>query len=602
MKIRRLIINNYFLIIVLLVASALRLYKLGTVPPHLTPDEASLGYNAYSILKTGRDEYGQLLPIIFKSFGDWKPGLYIYLTVPFVAIFGLNEWAVRLPSAITGVVVVWLLYKIVPLLFKTKKTQLRTTNYQLLALISAFLLAINPWHIHFSRGAWEVNVALTLTLAGIYFFLKAINSHSEFAPESIRGDPSTSPGVVSHLVSLRMTRVRLMTGRLFSKRINIIWSTFFFSLTLVTYQGAKMSTIIVVVLLILIYRNDLNRVLQASTRKVIVAVIVGVIIVLPVITSAFQGKTGRLEVFSIFSYKRPAEYVEKLVKQGNEERGSFSYYLFHSEGVNFARGVLGRWFNHFSSRFLFFEGDWQNLRHSAPNHGMLLLVDLILIPLGIFFFIRNRLSRGGLFVLLWLILAPLPAVLTRDQVQAVRAYNMLIPLILVSAYGATYFFGRLGKFGRLGLIGICALSLAFFLDAHFVHLSVHNAKHWYYGYEQVIQNIADIQNNHDTIVFQQSYDQPYIYYLFYTRYEPKKYQSFSYLTKGATEGDVGYVEHINNVWFTPINWSWIKSQEKILVIGDPVEIPQEHHLDGFRLVEEIIYPDGRTIFKIVEKI
>ena len=65
-------------------------------------DEAALGYNAYSILETGRDEYGQILPIIFKSFGDYKPGFYVYLTLPFIKVFGLNELSVRLPSIILG--------------------------------------------------------------------------------------------------------------------------------------------------------------------------------------------------------------------------------------------------------------------------------------------------------------------------------------------------------------------------------------------------------------------------------------------------------------------------------------------------------------------
>src|SRR5687768_12237216 len=93
---------GYLLVVIMIVAAILRLWKLGSIPPGLTPDEASLGYNAYSILKTGRDEYGQLFPTVFKSFGDYKPGLYTYAVIPFVALFGLNEWTVRLPSALAG--------------------------------------------------------------------------------------------------------------------------------------------------------------------------------------------------------------------------------------------------------------------------------------------------------------------------------------------------------------------------------------------------------------------------------------------------------------------------------------------------------------------
>jgi len=169
--------RNWMLFGIVLMAAILRLWKLGSIPPHLTPDEAALGYNAYSILKTGRDEYGNLLPIIFKSFGDFKPGLYVYLTVPFVAIFGLTEFAVRLPSALSGIIAVWLMYKIILEFFAKQKDQSPITNHRSLAIIAALMLSISPWHIHFSRGAWEVNVALTLTLAGIYFFLRSIEKN-----------------------------------------------------------------------------------------------------------------------------------------------------------------------------------------------------------------------------------------------------------------------------------------------------------------------------------------------------------------------------------------------------------------------------------------
>ena len=86
--------EKIILIIILIAAFFLRLYHYNYPP--LLWDEAALGYNAYSILHTARDEYGQFLPLIFKSFGDYKPGLYVYLTLPFVAIFGLNPLAVRL--------------------------------------------------------------------------------------------------------------------------------------------------------------------------------------------------------------------------------------------------------------------------------------------------------------------------------------------------------------------------------------------------------------------------------------------------------------------------------------------------------------------------
>src|SRR3989344_7148639 len=149
-----------FLIIIL--AALLRLWNLSDNPPGLTWDEASLGYNAYSLLQTGKDEYGNSWPLTLKSFGDYKPALYAYLDVPFIYLFGLNEFAVRLPSAIFGILSVLVIYFLSLKLFKIKS----------LALLSALMLAINPWAIQFSRPAFEANLALFLNLLGVYLLIK----------------------------------------------------------------------------------------------------------------------------------------------------------------------------------------------------------------------------------------------------------------------------------------------------------------------------------------------------------------------------------------------------------------------------------------------
>src|SRR5437762_2879939 len=98
---------------ILFIAIFLRLFKLPSVPPGANRDEASIGYTAYSLLKTGRDEYARLLPLSFQSFGDWKLPLYIYTTVPFVAVLGTNELAIRLPSALAGIATVVVVYFLV---------------------------------------------------------------------------------------------------------------------------------------------------------------------------------------------------------------------------------------------------------------------------------------------------------------------------------------------------------------------------------------------------------------------------------------------------------------------------------------------------------
>ena len=103
----------FLLLIVVFIAIFLRVYKLGSVPPSLNWDEVSLGYNAYSILHTGKDEYGKFLPLILQSYDDYKPALYAYLAIPSVALLGLTEIAARIPSVTFGVTAIILVYFLV---------------------------------------------------------------------------------------------------------------------------------------------------------------------------------------------------------------------------------------------------------------------------------------------------------------------------------------------------------------------------------------------------------------------------------------------------------------------------------------------------------
>lgn len=144
------------LIAVLILAAVLRFYHLGSNPPSPYWEEAAIGYDAYSILKTGKDFHGHSWPLVaFESFGDYKPSFYFYATVPSVALFGLNTFAVRFPSALFGTLTVLLVY----LLIKEKRA----------ALIASLLLAISPWHLQLSRAGFEANLGLFLLVLGVFW-------------------------------------------------------------------------------------------------------------------------------------------------------------------------------------------------------------------------------------------------------------------------------------------------------------------------------------------------------------------------------------------------------------------------------------------------
>ncbi|MFH1788617.1 MAG: glycosyltransferase family 39 protein [Candidatus Altiarchaeota archaeon] len=151
--------------IILLVSAFFRIHNLSINPNGFYHDEASNGYDAYSILETGRDRYGVLFPLFTRSFGDYDDTLYRFITAPFTGVFGLNEFAVRLPAAIIGVLTVFVVYLLSKELFDKK-----------VAFLSAFLLAVNPWHVQFSRAGYGTIMWPFFFCIGLFFFEKSLRN------------------------------------------------------------------------------------------------------------------------------------------------------------------------------------------------------------------------------------------------------------------------------------------------------------------------------------------------------------------------------------------------------------------------------------------
>ena len=147
----------------------LRTVFLSRFPARLTTDEMSIGYNAYSILKTGKDEWGRRLPLSFQAFGDHKLPAYIYATVPFVALFDLNPVSIKIPSVLSGLLIVVGVYLLTGVL----------TNNKSISLLSALMVAINPWPIHLSRSALEANLGLAFFTFGLLALIKSLKRQSK---------------------------------------------------------------------------------------------------------------------------------------------------------------------------------------------------------------------------------------------------------------------------------------------------------------------------------------------------------------------------------------------------------------------------------------
>jgi 4-amino-4-deoxy-L-arabinose transferase-like glycosyltransferase len=159
--------KNFILLLILFLGFFLRTYQLGQNPFGLFCDEASIGYDAYSLSKTGTDEWGAKWPLFFKAFGEYKSPIMTYSTIPFVAILGLSDFSVRLVSALFGVAGIFAIYFLATTLFNKN-----------IGLISALFLTISPWHIHFSRVSLEgLMPYVCFTVLGISYWFIYLKKH-----------------------------------------------------------------------------------------------------------------------------------------------------------------------------------------------------------------------------------------------------------------------------------------------------------------------------------------------------------------------------------------------------------------------------------------
>jgi 4-amino-4-deoxy-L-arabinose transferase-like glycosyltransferase len=249
--------QNIAIALILTLGLFLRLYHLTTVPPGFFADEAATGYNAYTILETGKDEYGKILPIFFRSFGDYKHPLAIYFTILFIPIFGLTETAVRLQAVFFGMITIVFIYLI--------GKEIISRNCGLWA---AFIAAILPWLIHYNRIGFDYSCYVAM-FSGSFFFLIKIT---------------------------------------FNKRF-IIPFFVFLGLTFYSYQPAKLFVPILLVIGIIFYRK---RLLMYS-KNFFIGCLLFILLSLPIFFNVISGEgLARLNMVSIFSANFTRE--EKAIK------------------------------------------------------------------------------------------------------------------------------------------------------------------------------------------------------------------------------------------------------------------------------------------------
>jgi len=537
--------NKILLIAIIVLGFTLRVYKINSLPA-LNADEASIAYNAYSLLKTGRDEHGNFLPIHFQSFNDYKPGGYFYLVLPFVKLFGLSVYSVRLPGIILSTLTIFAIYLLTTELF-TKK----------LGLTAALFLAISPWHIHFSRGAWEVSAATFFMTTGLWAFLKAQKSPRRY----------------------------------------YLLSAVFFVFSLYTYHAARVVVPLLGASLFVIYRKALIK----STRYVVVAGLVGFIILLP-LAGDLLGPAGISRAAGVGLFADPGP-----VNRINEQRGAYKNFqgivpkLFHNKVSNYTFAFLENWAEHFHGEFLFLSGD-KIQRNKVPETGQLYLFEIITLLVGLAAIAKK--PKNWSPILLWLIFAPIPAALTFQSPHALRAQNMVIPITIISAFGAvaiiTYIQKNIKKQSLqatlyMFLIFVFSVNIARYFHMYYVHMAKEYPYSSQYGLKEVVTFVKENQDTYDQIFITDTYDQPYILFLFYLNYPPEKFQKNHTLSPRDQFG-FSTVRAFDKYHFGSINLDKIKSNKsKSLVIGTPKEISDNNYL-----IKTINFPNGQEAFRITE--
>lgn len=541
---------NIVLVFILLLASILRFYNLSTYPA-LNADEAAIGYNAYSLIQTGKDEHGNPWPVHFQSFNDYKPGGYFYMVLPFVYFFGLSEWSVRLPGALMGVLTVLVVYFLVEELGLSLKRK-----YNLLALVASLLLAISPWHIHFSRGGWEVNVATFFITLGVLLFLKAIRNHHYFA-----------------------------------------LSILAFVLSLYTYHAARVVVPLLGLSMLLIYRKHL--LMKEKRRLFFGSLLFGLLLLLPLLAN-FTGEVGsRAAGVGIFADRGYIDRIEE--KRARHENPNFILYrVLYNKPKELALEFSQNYLEHFWGHFLFISGD-EIERNKVPEFGQLFIWQFPVLVVGMYALIATK-ERLGL-VLAWLAAAPIPAALTFQSPHALRAQNMIIPLTILSAYGLVVMLDFLGKKinKKITLAG-CYFVLAavlvwdFFryLHEYYVHLAKTYPYSSQYGVKELFEYIDNSEYKDRKIVVTTRYDQPYILFLFYSKFDPKEFQGHHILTARDKYG-FSTVPAFDKYVFKSIDFETDKEVYRdSLIVGSDKDIPDEANV-----IKNIYGTNGFLYFQVV---
>lgn len=453
----------------------LRVWQIGKIPISIFGDEIDVGLQAYSILTTGKDYLGNRLPVLFHSFSEYRLPMQLYMDVPFVKLFGLNEVGVRATSVLMGFLSLFFLYLLI-----------REISNKKLALISTLFMLFSPWHFNFSRQANDAGILLPFILAGTWSFFKG----------------------------LKNSKYLVLSGVLFA-------------LSIYAYAISSLFTPIFVASLFLIYRKEI---LKYKPKDIFIALAAGLIILLPYISQVISGTASSR--FSYISVLNKDDLISEVIKERKWSDSAVSK-LYYNKYTVAAYKLTNNYLKSFSTDFMFVSGD-PNSRQAVSGFGMMYHYDFLLVILGGYLclrvLIKDKKNKAQYFVLVvWLLLAPIPSVLTKGGGNhASRLILMLPPLIFLSAKGFEFLISKAGNLKSKLIISVFALIMIFdvgrFIHRYFVIWPYENWRIWQYGFKEMVTDVKEIDNDYERIYFNNTYEPILTRFLFWYQYDMELFQ------------------------------------------------------------------------------
>ncbi len=465
--------NKYFLLLLVLTIIGMmsRVSMLSSIPAEMHRDEIAIGYNAYSVLKTTKDEYGNgPFPLLFESYGDYKlPGL-VYAVVPSIFLFGLNEFSVRLPTVLFSVALIPIVYLLMYHLSKNKK----------LALISAALLTFSIWHTFLSRTAYEPIAGLTLSIAGLLLFFYAEKNKRYY---------------------------------LFSLILLVV--------SFVFYNISQLLTVPLLLVAMVIYRKSRSMRFDLSF---IATITISLIVILLLLSTNTK---NRAETTILSAQSRDLEIVNQARLKLHEKGVSpvVSRLLVGPE-IHLLKLAAKNYFAAFSPVYLFSTGGsnaWHNL--SGIGLGNINPAVGVFFSLGLSQIIKVR-NKTSIFLLAYLFLSPVPDAMTIDAPVTNRLLDFHLAILLIASFGVLYLLRRSKTVFVIFCILFTSLYLQFITKYFLLHSQTLNPQ-WVPGTKEMANAANNSSDNYDKIYIYRDNISPTIYssILFYSKYDPKKLQN-----------------------------------------------------------------------------